>query len=81
MVAPVVVVESETVCADEYVPPAGENEGITTAGGCVVPEATVRLSSWWSWTWTPQHFTCRIWLPGGADTWTVKDVGTTVVGP
>jgi hypothetical protein len=45
MVAPDVVEERETDCADEYVPPAGENEGITATGGCVVPEETVRLKS------------------------------------
>jgi hypothetical protein len=82
MVAPAVAVDRLTVCAEGKRPGKGEKTGVATVfGGVLELERTVIFRPKFSWTFLPQHLTCRTCVPVGAVTCALKDMGTIVVGP
>ena len=72
-----VLVLAVTVKGDDTLAPLN---GVATVMSEVVA-FTVMFSKTWSFTFCPQHFTCRTWDPGLAVTYAENDVGSMVAVP
>ena len=68
-----------TVKGDDTLAPL--NGVATVMSDDVVAARTVMFNKTWSFTFCPQHFTCRTCDPGLAVTYAEKDVGSMVAVP